>query len=48
VFAELNRSEQVLQRLALASPPNELAKGCELGLGQRTLKLEIKLDSFFA
>jgi hypothetical protein len=38
----------MLERLALAAPPNEFAEGCQLGLGERALEVEIKLDPFLA
>ena len=47
VLAEFNRAEEVLQGFPLGSPPDEIAERCQLGFGERSLKLQIKLDSFF-
>ena len=48
VLAELDRAEQMLQRLALAAPPHQLAQRRQLRLGERPVELEIKLDPFLA
>ena len=40
--------EQMLERLALAAPPHQIAERDQLRLGERPFELEIKLDPFFA
>ena len=47
VVGEFDRSEKVLERLALAASPYEFAQRRQLRLGERPLELEIKLDSIF-
>ena len=48
VLGEFDRPEKMLERLALAASLDEFAQRRQLRLGERTLELEIKLDSFFA
>ena len=45
---EFDRAEKMLERLALAAPPDEFAQRGQLGLGERALELEIKFDPLFA
>ncbi len=48
VVGEFDRPEKMLERLALAAPPDEFAQRRQFRLGERTLEVEIKLDAFFA
>src|SRR5690242_13821528 len=48
LFAELDRPEEVLQRFTLGPSPDEFAKRRELGFGEGTFKLEVKLNPLLA
>ncbi len=42
---EFHRAEQMLKRLALATTPDQFAKGCEFRFGQGPFELEIEFDA---
>ena len=48
MVGEFDRSEKVMERLALAASLYEFAQRGQLRFGERTLELEIKLDSIFS
>src|SRR5438105_5323336 len=48
VIGEFDRAEQMLERLALSAPPNELAQRRQFRLREGALELEVKFDPFFA
>jgi hypothetical protein len=46
MLAKLDRAEEMLERLALAAAPDEVAKRRQFRLGEDALELEIEIDPF--
>ncbi len=44
---EFSRTEQMLKRFSSAPIPNEITERSKLGIGKRTIKFEIKIQTLF-